>query len=59
MKIGDFKTLNKDNVFTKNRVKHIWGKKGEKVKIISISGNAVIYENSKENMFPCNIKDLE
>ena len=55
MKIGDFKTLNKDNVFRKQ----VWGKKGEKVTIISVSGNAVIYENSKGKRLPCNIKDLE
>ena len=53
--IGDIKTLNKDNVFRKNT----WDKKGEKVKIISISGNAIIYENSKGKKFPCNKKDLE
>lgn len=55
MKVGDTKTLNKDNGFRKI----IWDKKGSKVKIISISGNAVIYENSKGKRFPCNIKDLE
>lgn len=55
MKIGDTKTLNKDNIFKKT----LWSIKGEKVKIISISGNAVIYENSKGKKFPCNIKDLE
>jgi hypothetical protein len=53
--IGEIKTLNKDNVF-KNQV---WGKKGEKVKIISVSGNAVVYENSKGVRYPCDIKDLE
>lgn len=37
----------------------IWGKKGDKVKIISINGNAVIYENEKGQRYPCNIKDLE
>jgi len=52
--IGQFKTLNKDNTY-KNAV---WGKKGEKVKIISVSGNAVIYENDKGKRFPCNIKDI-
>lgn len=55
MEIGSSKTLKKDNVFRKQ----IWGKKGEKVTIISVSGNAVIYENSKGKRFPCNIKDLE
>lgn len=55
MKIGDFRTLNKDNKYKSQ----IWSKKGEKVKIISVSGNAVIYENSKGKKFPCNIKDLE
>ncbi|WBV60269.1 hypothetical protein PFY12_14670 [Chryseobacterium camelliae] len=53
--IGELKTLNKDNL-NKNAV---WGKKGEKVKIISVSGNAVIYENSKGLRYPCNVKDLE
>lgn len=52
---SEFKTLNKDN-FNKNEV---WGKKGEKVKIISVSGSAVIYENSKGVRYPCNVKDLE
>lgn len=55
MSVGDEMTLNKDNCY-KNSV---WGKKGEKVKIISISGTAVIYENTKGNRYPCNIKDLE
>ncbi|MCT4135064.1 hypothetical protein HZP67_10040 [Elizabethkingia anophelis] len=55
MEIGEIKTLNKNNVF---RVKN-WGIKGEKVKIISISGTAVVYENRKGNRFPCNINDLE
>jgi len=53
--IGEIKTLNKDNKYKQ----HVWGKKGEKVKIISVSGNAVTYENSKGIRFPCNIKDLE
>ena len=57
--LGVIKTLNKDNAFQKSNIKHIWGIKGEKVKIISVSGNAVIYENSKGKRFPCNIKDLE
>lgn len=52
--IGETKTLNKDNKY-KN---HVWGKKGDKVKIISVSGNAVVYESSK-GRFPCNIKDLD
>lgn len=52
---GQTKTLNKDNLY-KNAV---WGKKGERVKIISVSGNAVIYENSKGVRYPCNVKDLE
>lgn len=47
--------LNKDNKY-KNK---IWGKKGDKVKIISISGNAVIYEDEKGERYPCNIEDLE
>lgn len=55
---GQIRRLIKDNVFVKNRTKHIWGKKGEKVKIISISGNAIIYENQKGERFPCNINDL-
>ncbi|MGL6038123.1 MAG: NfeD family protein [Soonwooa sp.] len=37
----------------------IWLKKGEKVKVISISGNAVIVEKTDGKRFPCNIKDLE
>lgn len=53
--IGENKKLNKDNVY-KNAV---WGKKGDKVTIISVSGNAVIYENSKGVRYPCNVKDLD
>jgi len=53
--IGLNKKLNKDNRY-RNAV---WGKKGEKVKIISVSGNAVIYENSKGVRYPCNVKDLD
>ncbi|WP_157844188.1 hypothetical protein [Chryseobacterium sp. Leaf180] len=55
MTIGETKTLKKDNKY-KN---FLWGKKGDSVKIISISGNAVTYENTKGDRFPCNIKDLE
>lgn len=55
MKIGDEMTLNKENRYKAE----VWGKKGEKVKIISISGTAVIYENIKGDRYPCNIKDLE
>ncbi|WP_165601764.1 hypothetical protein [Chryseobacterium sp. CBo1] len=55
MKIGDEMILNKDNKYKAE----VWGKKGDKVKIISISGIAVIYENIKGNRFPCNIKDLQ
>lgn len=53
--VGETKKLNKDNVY-KNA---IWGKKGDKVKIISISGKAAIYENERGLRYPCNIKDLE
>ena len=53
--IGQNKKLNKDNVYRNI----VWGKKGERVLIISISGNAVIYENSKGVRYPCNVKDLE
>lgn len=52
---GITKTLNKDNLYRNE----VWGKKGERVKIISVSGNAVIYENSKGVRYPCNIKDLD
>lgn len=55
MNIGEYRTLKVDNVF---RGKN-WGIKGEKVKIISISGTAVVYENRKGNRFPCNINDIE
>ncbi|WP_160341574.1 hypothetical protein [Elizabethkingia meningoseptica] len=55
MNIGEYRILKVDNVF---RGKN-WGIKGEKVKIISISGTAVVYENRKGNRFPCNINDLE
>ncbi|AQX52521.1 hypothetical protein CMT42_15475 [Elizabethkingia anophelis] len=46
--------LNKDNIFRG----HNWGKKGDKIKIISISGNAVIFENVKGDRLPCNINDI-
>lgn len=59
MKVGDERVLNKNNTFNKKSKSYLWGKKGEKVRIISISGNAVIYENKKGKKFPCNIKDLE
>ncbi|GAB0155458.1 hypothetical protein CHRYSEOSP005_07190 [Chryseobacterium sp. Alg-005] len=55
MKEGDTMTLNKDAKFAKS----FWAKKGEKIKIIGISGNAVICEKSNGFRFPCNIKDLE
>lgn len=53
--IGTTMTLNKDTGYKAQ----IWGKKGEKVIVISISGNAVIFENYKGERFPCNIKDIE
>ena len=53
--IGETKTLNKDNRYKT----HVWGKKGDKVLIVSASGNAVIYEDNKGNRYPCNIKDLD
>lgn len=63
MEVGDMKILNKDNTFQKSNKKYLWGKKGEKVKIISINGNAVIYEKTeglkKGQRFPANIKDFE
>lgn len=55
MKPGETKALNKDNVYKGM----IWGTKGEEVVIISVSGNAIVYENAKGKRFPCNIKDLE
>ncbi|CAI9673440.1 MULTISPECIES: hypothetical protein [Elizabethkingia] len=55
MKPGETKTLNKDNVYKGM----IWGTKGEEVVIISVSGNAIVYENAKGKRFPCNIKYLE
>lgn len=53
--VGEIKVLNKNNTYKTN----IWGKKGDKVKIISVSGNAIIYENENGKRFPCNIRDLE
>lgn len=53
--IGQTKTLNKDNLYKT----HVWGKKGDKVLVISVNGKAVIYEDNKGNRYPCNIKDLE
>ena len=54
MNIGDEKKLNKDAKYKES----VWAKKGEKVKIISISGNAVICEKQNGSRFPANIKDL-
>lgn len=54
MEIGEEKILNKDVKF----IGKIYGLKGEKVKIISISGNAVIFERKNGKRFPCNIKDF-
>ena len=53
MEAGQYATLNKDV-----GLKVVYSKKGTKVKIISISGNAVIYETENGKRFPCNIKDL-
>ena len=55
MKAGDTKTLTKDAKFAKS----FWAPKGEKITVISISGNAVICEKYNGSRFPCNIKDLE
>ena len=55
MEAGQYATLNKDVGFKKV----VYSKKGTKVKIISVSGNAVIYETENGKRFPCNIKDLE
>ena len=53
--IGSTMILNKDTGYKGQ----IWGKKGDKVKIISVSGKAVIFENNKGLRYPCNIKDLD
>ena len=45
MEAGQYATLNKDVGFKKV----VYSKKGTKVKIISISGNAVIYETENGN----------
>ncbi|WP_392436440.1 hypothetical protein ACF3N7_05260 [Cruoricaptor ignavus] len=37
----------------------IWGRKGESVSVVSISGNAVIVENLKGERFPCNIREIQ
>lgn len=50
MEAGQYATLNKDVGFKKV----VYSKKGTKVKIISISGNAVIYET--ENAFRVTLK---
>nr|WP_315026023.1 hypothetical protein [uncultured Chryseobacterium sp.] len=55
MKVGDQMVLNKDAKFGKS----FWAPKGEKVTVISISGNAVTCEKYNGSRFPCNIKDLE
>lgn len=55
MEVGETKTLNKDARFAKS----FWAKKGTKIKILTISGNAVTVEDSRGRRFPCNIKDLE
>jgi len=53
--IGEIKVLNKDAKFGKC----FWAAKGDKVKIISVSGNAVTAEKMNGLRFPCNIKDLK
>lgn len=55
METGESEILNKDLFYKKE----FWGKKVESVKIISISGNAVIFERYNGKRFPCSIKDLE
>ena len=55
LEVGQTKTLNKDVTFKSE----VWAKKGERVKIISISGNAVIFERYNGKRFPCNIKDIK
>lgn len=54
MDIGEEKILNKDVKF----IGKIYGLKGKSVKIISISGNAVIFERKNGKRFPCNINDF-
>lgn len=52
---GETKTLNKSAGYKST----VWAVKVEKVKIISISGNAVTCEKENGKRFPCNIKDLQ
>lgn len=55
MEVGEKKTLKK-RIGWKNQT---WVPAGEEVKIISVSGNAVIVETKKGAKFPANIKDFE
>ena len=53
--IGTTKILLKD-VGSKTKT---WGRKNDKVKVISVSGNAVTVEGENGERFPCNVKDLK
>lgn len=56
------RTLVGERMHLKNDVKFrgkLWGKKGEQVTVVSVSGSAVIYQNKKGDRYPCNIKDIE
>jgi len=55
--IGTYKTLLSD-CFSFVKSKIIYAKKGEKVKVISISEPAVIVENITGNKFPTTINNL-
>ena len=55
--LNTYKTILSD-VNSLSKPKTIYAKKGERVKVISISQPAVIVENSKGNKFPTTIKNL-
>lgn len=55
METGDYVLLTAESGYKWT----IWGYTGDRVKIISISGNAVIVENEKGSRFPCNVNNLK
>ena len=57
MKINEFKIILSD-VNSLSKPKTMYTKKGERVKVISISEPAVIVENSKGNKFPTTLNNL-
>jgi hypothetical protein len=55
--LNTYKTILSD-VASLSKPKIMYAKKGERVKVISISEPAVIVENSKGNKFPTTLNNL-